>query len=309
MEYIDSLSAELDLFFGDNRTLKAIFVIVCAALLAYVLGKVVARIIVKLTQLIAVTSDKATSEERFLQLRRIETYLSVMIAVMRFAVVVGVVLVAVELLVNDGFNNLATVVTASTVFIVLGAATIGPLLRDITVGASMIIEKWYSVGDFIRVEPFTNVRGVVERVTLRSTKIRDISGEVIWMHNQHIQAVAVTPRGRRASAIDVFVDNAGAATKEFEKLVKTLRPGPTMLVSPLRITDVDRLSEKLWRITMVGETAPGREWMIEDFFVNVLKTSDKKNKHFTIVYGPIVRAADKTAERRFNRTMRVKTNR
>lgn len=307
MDYIDALRFNLDVFFGPNRILKIITVVTLAALVAYALGKLIAMIIVKLTQLVAVKSDAATNEERFFQLRRIETYLSVMIAVLRFAVVVAVVMISIELLINDAFKA-ATVITASTVFIVLGAATLGPLLRDITIGATMIVEQWYNVGDFIRVEPFLNVKGVVERVTLRSTKIRDISGEVIWMHNQHVQAVAVTPRGRRSSAIDIFVDNIEMAKKEFEKVVKTLRPGPTMLVTPLHIVESEQISDNLWRITIVGETAPGREWMIEDFFVNALKAADKRNKHFSILYGPLVRYADEAAERRFRRAVRVQEN-
>jgi len=307
MDYIDALRFNLDVFFGPNRILKIITVVTLAALVAYALGKLIAMVIVKLTQLVAVKSDAAANEERFFQLRRIETYLSVMIAVLRFAVVVAVVMISIELLINDAFKA-ATVITASTVFIVLGAATLGPLLRDITIGATMIVEQWYNVGDFIRVEPFLNVKGVVERVTLRSTKIRDISGEVIWMHNQHVQAVAVTPRGRRSSAIDIFVDNIEMAKKEFEKVVKTLRPGPTMLVTPLHIVESEQISDNLWRITIVGETAPGREWMIEDFFVNALKAADKRNKHFSILYGPLVRYADEAAERRFRRAVRVQEN-
>lgn len=301
----DMLRGSLDVFFGDNRLLKIVVVVAAAVLVAYILGKIAAKIIVKLTQMIAVQSDSASSEERFIQLRRVETYLSVAIAVLRFAIVVTVVLVAVELLVNDVFKP-AAAIGASTVFFVLAAATIGTVLRDLTAGSMMIIEKWYSVGDFIRVEPFINVKGVVERVTLRSTKIRDISGEVTWMHNQYVQAVGVTPNGKRTQAVDVFVDNIEQAKKELDQVIKTLRPGPTMLASPLHIVETEQITDELWRITIVGETAPGREWMIDDFFVSALKEADRRSRHFSIVYGPLVRYADEAAERRFRRAVRVK---
>lgn len=302
---IDAVKVALDTFFGDNRILKTIFVIVAAFLLAYILGRLLAKVIVKLTQLIAVRSDETSSEERFLQLRRIETYLSVSIAILRFGLVVAIVLISIQLLVNDAFRA-TTAIGASTIFLVLAAASLGTVLRDLTTGSMMIIEKWYGVGDFIRVEPFLNVKGVVERVTLRSTKIRDISGEIIWMHNQHIQAVSVTPNGKRTQAIDIFVDNVEQAKREFDRVVKTLRPGPTMLVSPLHIVETEQISDELWRITIVGETAPGREWMIDDFFVKALNEADRRNRHFSIVYGPMVRYADEAAERRFRRAVRVK---
>ena len=55
----------------------------------------------------------------------------------------------------------------------------GPLLRDITTGSVMIAERWYGVGDYIIAEPFLNIQGVVEQVSLRSTKLRGLSGEVV----------------------------------------------------------------------------------------------------------------------------------
>lgn len=302
---LDEAQFSLDIFFGDNTTLKIIVVLLVAFLIAFIIGKILAKIILKLTQLIAVQSDEATSEERSIRLRRVETYLSVGLVLLRFTVIVLVMLIAVALLVDEPFRP-ATAIGAGTVFFVLAAATVGVLLRDLTSGSMMIAEKWYSVGDFIRVEPFMNVKGVVEQMTLRSTKIRDVSGEVIWMHNQYIQAVSVTPGGKRSEAIDVFVDNLEQAKKEFETMLRTLRPGPTMLASPLQIVETEQISDKVWRITIVGETAPGQEWLLEDFFVQALKEASERNRHFDILYGPMVRYSDDAAERRFRRAVRVR---
>lgn len=305
-EAINDARWSLDAYFGDNTTLKVVVVVAGALLVAYVLGKVIAKIILKLTQIIAVRSDETSSEERFLKLRRIETYLSVGLVVLRFLIFVLVTMLAISLLVKDAFRP-ATAIGASTVFFVLAAATIGVLLRDLTAGSMMIVEKWYGVGDFIRIEPLLNVKGVVEQVTLRSTKIRDISGEVVWVHNQYIQAVSITPGGKRSQAVDIFVDNLEKAQKEIDNVIKTLRPGPTMMASPLHIVETEQISDDVWRLTVVGETAPGREWMIEQFFVNALKDADKRSRHFTILYGPLVRYADDAAERRFRRTVRVRS--
>ncbi|MGK2896410.1 MAG: mechanosensitive ion channel domain-containing protein [Candidatus Saccharimonadales bacterium] len=68
---------------------------------------------------------------------------------------------------------------AGTFFIVFAGQTLGMILRDITAGAAMIIEGWLHVGDFIKIEPFMDLSGMVERFTLRSTKLRSLSGSVI----------------------------------------------------------------------------------------------------------------------------------
>jgi moderate conductance mechanosensitive channel len=304
---VDLIKQTLNEWFGENEPLKLLFVLFVTAIVAYWLSKFVANSIIWIAKKIAGESEVASTEERFVQLRRIETYLSVTVALVRFGVVVAAVFLAWLVLADEQSSNAnaATAIGAGAIFAVLAGATIGPLLRDITSGATMIIERWFDVGDFVQIEPFGNVKGVVERLTLRSTRIRNISGEVIWLHNQHIQGVRVTPRGLRTLAVDIFVNNADQAKKTIDQLLKTLRAGPTMLATPLHIVESEELASDFWRITIVGQTAPGREWLIEDFFVNALKSADKRNPNFTIIYGPLVRYADEEAERRFRRAVRV----
>jgi len=304
---ITAIRNTLNSWFAGNEPLKLIFVMIVTAILAYWLSKFIANAIIWVAKKIAGESDAASSEERFIQLRRVETYLSVSIALVRFMVVVAAVLLAWYVLSDSRATNAnaATAIGAGAIFAVLAGATIGPLLRDITAGATMIIERWFGVGDFVQIEPFMDVKGVVERLTLRSTRIRSISGEIIWLHNQHIQGVRVTPRGLRTIAVDIFVNDADQAKKSIEKLITTLKAGPTMLATPLHIVETEKLSEDFYRITVMGQTAPGREWLIENFFVEALEKADKHDSTFNIVYGPMVRYADESAERRFRRAVRV----
>lgn len=304
---IEAVKHTLNIWFAGNEPLKLIFVMIVTAIVAYWLSKFVANSIIWMARKIAGQSDATSSEERFIQLRRVETYLSISVALVRFAVVIAAVLLA-WLVLSDNTSpnaNAATAIGAGAIFAVLAGATVGPLLRDITSGATMIIERWFDVGDFVQVEPFGEVKGVVERLTLRSTRIRNISGEVIWVHNQHIQGVRVTPRGLRTIAVDVFVNDVDQAKKSIEKLLKTLKAGPTMLASPLHIVETEKLAQDFWRITIMGQTAPGREWLIQDFFTEALKTADKRSPTFGILYGPLVRYADEAAEKRFRRAVRV----
>lgn len=292
---------------GLNKitSFKAILTIVGVFAVAYLTTQVIAKLIVTIAKSIALRSDLTSDEERSIQLRRIETYLSVMIAFMRALVFAIAIYVVLKLLIPQR-GALVTTIGAGTFFVVFANATIAPLLRDITSGVTMIIERWFSVGDFIRVEPFPNVGGVVERVTLRSTKLRGINGEIVWLHNQYIQGVKITPHGIRTVAIDIFVRNHKAGLALVEDVSRTLPTSATMLASPLVITNEEELSKDLWRITIMGQTAPGREWLIERFVAEALKDADKGRKNHIIVYGPLVRYADKVAEQRFKRAVRIR---
>lgn len=244
--------------------------------------------------------------------RQVETYLSVAVAMVR-AVVVAVVAYVMWRILSPAESQKITesgaaAIGAGTFFIVFAGQTLGLILRDITVGASMIIEKWFHVGDFIKVEPFIDVSGVVERMTLRSTKLRSLNGEVVWINNQQIQAVHVTPRGVITMAVDVFVRDQVEGEKEIQKVMNSIPTGATMLARPLRMKEAERWGEDLWRITVVGQTAPGREWLIEQYFVNAIKDidhgkSDKQEK--LLAQEPIARYADPVADRKFKRAVRA----
>jgi len=172
----------------------------------------------------------------------------------------------------------------------------------------MIAENWYKIGDFIKVEPFMDVAGVVERFTLRSTKLRALNGEIIWIHNQQIMAAHVTPNGVRTIAVDVFVRDKNLGTELLNKIISAIPKGRTMLAKPLRITNTEQWGESRWRITVTGQTAPGREWLIENFFVEAVKELDegKKPSEKLLALPPMPRNADETANQHFKRAVRVK---
>lgn len=290
---------------ANAGTWRSVLIFAAAFVVAYTLSRVVARAVIIVAQSIAVRADTASNEERQIQLRRVETYLSVATAVLRVIIIAAVAYMALRLL-SPKTSGLLTTIGAGTLFAVIATATISPLLRDISAGAIMIAGRWFSVGDFVRVLPFADVAGIVEHVTLRSTKLRNINGEVIWIHNQHIQGVRATPRGVRTLAIDVFVRDLKAGTALIEDVCTTLPTGPTMLAHALHIQEKDKLAKNLWRITIEGQTAPGREWLIDTFIAEALKEADEEHSgKKIIVYGPLVRNADETAERRYRRAVRV----
>ncbi len=296
-------------FFTQPSSYRAVLILIASLALAFWLSSFLAKAIVRLTQFVARKSDNATSEVSQIKLRQIETYLSVTIAIIRAAVVAVVGYLAWDMLTPDSqSNNAAAAIGASALFVVFAGQTLGILLRDLTSGAVIIIEQWFNVGDHVRIEPFSDVSGVVERLTLRSTKLRSLNGEVIWVHNQQIAAAHVTPRGVRTLAVDVFVRDRERAETEIRRIMASIPTGRVMLARPLRITAVEKWGDDRWRIAIVGQTAPGREWLIERHFVHALESIDDEDtpkKERLLLYPPIARYADPNAERRFKRAVRV----
>jgi moderate conductance mechanosensitive channel len=302
---IETTTQELQTFFSEPNAMRSLIILIVSMAGAFLLSKVVALIIIKIAQFIATISDNAPDAEKQVRLRRIETYLSVSIALVR-SLIIGIVAFYVWKLLSPQASTGAAAIGASAFFVVLAGGTIGMILRDITAGASMIIEGWFHVGDYIDIEPFEKLSGVVERMTLRSTKLRSLSGEVIWVHNQHMQAVKVTPRGLRTIAVDIFVNNPKVGKTIIEKAVATMPIGTIKVAKTPEIVREEKWGDYLWLFTVVAETPPGREWLMEDYFVDSLRELDARRRGpQTMVRPPIVRFADPAAERSFKRAVRM----
>ena len=307
---MDDVFQDIAEFFSQPNAYRSVLILFACIIGAYLLSKLLADVIIKIAQKVSVRSDIESNEERLIKLRQVETYLSVSIAVVR-AVVVAVAAYVAWIFLSPASSSGAAAIGASAFFIVFAGQTLGMVLRDITAGAIMIVEQWFHVGDFVKIEPFIDVSGVVERFTLRSTKLRSLSGEIVWVHNQQIQAVHVTPRGVRTIAVDVFVRDKDKGLKHLKELIKAVPVGPTMLAQPLKASKPEEWGGGLWRITVIGQTAPGREWLIENFFVNAIKEIDSgvRNKiNRVFVYEPIARYADPIADKKFKRAVRANKN-
>lgn len=297
--------------FTKPNAFRMVLILITALILSYWLSRFLARAIVRVAQIVALRSDNESNDLRVTRLRQTETYLSIATAIVRALVVLVVGYITWRLLSPFASSNSATnsiaAIGAGTFFALIAGQTIGIVLRDLTAGAVMITEGWYKIGDFIKIEPFGEVEGVVERFTLRSTRLRALNGEIIHVNNQSIAGVHVTPRGLRTIAVDVFVRDKELGTAAIRKLIAAIPKGKTMLARPLRITKTEEWGENRWRITVIGQTAPGREWLIEKFFVEALVDLDdgKEGRDRLLVLPPMPRNADETADKRFRRAVRV----
>ena len=263
---------------------RSLLVLVLSMIAAYWLSKFLARGLIFIAQRIGRRSDNESDEARVTRLRQTETYLSVSIAIIRALVVVSVGYIAWRVLsptaANSSTSGGLAAIGAGAMFALVAGQTIGIVLRDLTASAIMISENWYKIGDFVKLDPFTDLSGVVERFTLTSTRIRALNGEVITVHNQNITGARVTPHGVRTIAVDIFVRDKRAGVAAIRRIIAAIPKGTMMLAHPLRITNIDKWGDERWRITVTGQTPPGREWLIDKFFVEAVSSLDDDKEKF-----------------------------
>lgn len=280
---------------------RSLIILVSSLLVATVLGNVVAFLLRRLTRSVAKSADAATDLTTVNRLRRIETWIILLIAVVRL----GILLFAIYFwwVYTHPGGKPSAIIGAGALTIVLAGAALTPLLRDFSFGAGMMAERWFGVGDLITVD-FPRAQGVVERITLRSTKLRGLNGEVIWLSNQNINGVSVAQKGVWPMAIEMFVNNVDKAKQLVENTNILLPTGPSLVASELEVSSVSERAEGVWRLTVIGETPPGREWLLQDAAINIMKKLDSESTKPVLISDPLARFADSDTDKQFARTIR-----
>jgi small conductance mechanosensitive channel len=292
--FIDLLNDNTPLFSPWGR------VVVITALFA--LAFVVSRLSAAVARRILIWHDRRHSESdleatgKIADLKRRETLVSVIRTGIGYAAFAAAVFLSIAQL-TGGVDRLAALAGASFLLIVSGFA-VQRILVDIIAGLAMFAERWYSVGDTVVIVGAHELQGVVEDVSLRRTKLRALNGEVIQVHNSQILAVRVLPHGVKELAIEIFVSKRHEAEELIEDVSKLLPEGPTTFIRRPWIAAVDELSPVLARIRVHATVAPGREWLAESFFVDLLK---ERGGEGLIVHGPVTLAVDERAARSFAR--------
>lgn len=229
-------------------------------------------------------------------LKRQETLVSVIRTGITYVIFASAAILVVSQL-TGGVDRLTAIAGASFALILAGFA-VQRILIDILAGLTMFLERWYSVGDTVTIQAGTQLQGVVEDVSLRRTRLRSLSGEVIHVHNSQIQSVSLLPRGVKELAIELFVAKREPGERLVEDVRRILPEGPTTFIRRPWIEHVEELSHNLTRIRLHATLAPGREWLAEEFFTDLLK---QRAGDSLIVHGPVAFAVDERATRSFAR--------
>ena len=236
-----------------------------------------------------------TQTGKLMSLKRRETIVSV---VQNAITIVGFVAAAIFALAQliGGLGQVTAFAGASFLLLLVGFAA-QRVLTDFLAGLTMVFEGWYSVGDTISVSGH-NLSGVVEDVSLRRTRLRTVDGELINVHNSQIPAVRVLPRGVKELAIELFVTDGARARDLLDTIVPALPEGPTAFLRRPRVEEFEQLGSDLVRIRLRASLVPGREWLVDAYFADLLRGGADED---LIVHGPVGLAVDERAAQTFAR--------
>lgn len=178
-------------------------------------------------------------------------------------IVLGTVVV-LAILAELGINIAPLLAGAGVVGLAIGFGS-QALVKDVISGAFMLAENTLSVGDVVRLGSHA---GVVEALTIRSVRLRDLSGTVHTIPLGEITAVENMTKDFSFYVMDIGV-SYGADVDQVIEVIKELGAGlrddPELgwdMLEPLEVLGVDQFADSAVIIKARIKTVPLRQWAV-----------------------------------------------
>ncbi len=140
------------------------------------------------------------------------------------------------------------------------------LVKDVITGFFLIFERQFALEDVVTINGHT---GVVEEISLRTTRLRSSGGELHVIPNGEIRCVTNLTRDWARAVVDVGVAYKARLEDVFEALreagrrvAKDEKLGPCMLEPP-EVAGVTALGDSAVMVRLWAKTKSGRQWEVE----------------------------------------------
>lgn len=244
-----------------------VVVIVAAAIVVNALGRrAVGRFSLSMQQAAGDMLERAAPEKLALASKRREARAQTVASVLRGVTSAVVLTVATLLVLGEVGVNLAPLIAgAGIASVAIGFGT-QSLVRDVVAGLFVLIEDQYGVGDTIDAG---EASGTVERVTLRSTQLRDLSGTLWHIPNGVITRVGNKSQDWSRAVVDVVVDaeaDLTVARQTFAVAAQSMLEDPAWSAKVHGVPNdmgVQALDAAGATLRVVLDTQPGAQWSVE----------------------------------------------
>ncbi|MGQ0813139.1 MAG: mechanosensitive ion channel family protein [Gemmatimonadota bacterium] len=227
-------------------------VILLASIILYQFVKVI------LKRIIAREIEEEDPLVKRLKEQRVQTLGSLFTNVLLVVMVTVTTLTILDVFINIG--PLLASVSVVGLAVSFGAQS---LVKDIISGTFMLIEGQFGIGDVVKVG---DTAGMVEKITLRTTILRDLHGVVHIIPNGEITRVSNLTKTWSRAVLDVSVAyrvDIDQAIATLENIAAEFQADPEwglLLIEPPEVPGVESLGDSGVVIRMTAKTLPLKQW-------------------------------------------------
>lgn len=146
------------------------------------------------------------------------------------------------------------------------------LVKDVISGFFIVFEDQFAVGDYVYV---AGVEGDVEEIGLRTTKIKDWTGERYVIPNGNITQVTNYSIHNGVPVIDInipYENDVYEAKKVIEDINQKVFQTTDIFLTEPEVIGVQTFDVSHYVIRIIAETTPGEQWSAERYLREVIQS-------------------------------------
>ena len=249
------------------------------------IGLKVARIVTR--RLFAKVASRTTNLE---QQKKAQT----LGAVVRHAVTISILIIAAMMILKELGIEIGPILAGAGVLGLAVGFGAQHFVQDIISGFFIILEDQIRVNDVVKI---TGRAGLVEKVNLRMTVLRDLAGNVHYVRNGQIDVVTNMTKEFSRYVFDVGVayrEDVDEVITVIRAVDEELRSDPAFtddILEPIEILGLDQFAESAQIIKARTKTKPLQQWRVgREFNRRLKKKFDELNieipfPHITLYMG------------------------
>lgn len=232
--------------------------IVLIAVFAFILNKILSRIIIRAVK-IAVVPDQNISAEG--EKKREDTLIRIFNGAVRIVIIILAIMMILQ---ETGLKIGPLIAGAGIAGLALGFGG-QYLIRDIISGMFIILENQYRIGDIININ---DTGGLVEDISLRKTTLRDIDGTVHHIPHGEIKIVSNLSKNFARVNLDIGVSYSADLDHVIRVINRTgeeLAKDPAFkdsIISPPQFLRVNDFADSSVVLKILGDTKPLKQWEV-----------------------------------------------
>ena len=201
-------------------------------------------------------------------------------SLLKYTLTVVIVTVALVMMLGEVGIEIGPILAAAGIVGLAIGFGAQQLVQDVISGFFILLEDQVRVGDVVNI---AGKGGLVERVTLRTTVLRDLAGSVHYVRNGNIDLVTNMTKGYAFFLADIGVayrENVDEVIEVIKKVDEKLRNQPEFggdILEPIEVMGLDKFADSSVVIKARIKTKPIKQWKVGREFNRLLKIAFDEN--------------------------------
>jgi small conductance mechanosensitive channel len=215
-------------------------------------------------------------------------------SIIRYVSVIAILLVGTMMVLKEFGIEIGPLLAAAGIVGLAVGFGAQSLVKDVISGFFILLEDQIRVGDVVQI---AGKGGLVEKINLKTTILRDLAGNVHYVPNGHIEVVTNMTKDYSRYVFDIgvaFRENVDEVIGVIKEVDEELRSDPDYkddILEPIDILGLDQFAGSAVIIKARTTTVPVKQWRVGREFNRRLKMKfDERNieipfPHITLYMG------------------------